>query len=263
VRNLGVDPSPTQSSWRHRDITNSVTFHATLQHDISGRDIKGRATQRRRKDRRRLRLTNAPSRVGMDALRRGRVSREQPVGAKRPCDQLAAAVGATAQQCSLRARYAERTFERTDSCVCGSRRQVLITAFAIGSHFKHCYLRRDSRRARLLSGNERASQLTKEQGRAVTLISMLATRVALLCEYSLALEGLAMAQLIVRDLPAELVLALKRRAAKRNRSAEQEHREILKARSRGRSGGRWRLCWRRFQTWGRTATFGVSKAIVD
>jgi len=38
-----------------------------------------------------------------------------------------------------------------------------------------------------------------------------------------------MAQLIVRDLPAELVQALKRRAAKRNRSAEQEHREILKA----------------------------------
>jgi plasmid stability protein len=41
--------------------------------------------------------------------------------------------------------------------------------------------------------------------------------------------GSVMAQLIVRDLPAELVLALKRRAAKRNRSAEQEHREILKA----------------------------------
>jgi plasmid stability protein len=40
---------------------------------------------------------------------------------------------------------------------------------------------------------------------------------------------LTMAQLIVRDLPADLVLALKRRAAQRNRSAEQEHREILKA----------------------------------
>jgi plasmid stability protein len=37
------------------------------------------------------------------------------------------------------------------------------------------------------------------------------------------------AQLIVRDLPADLVVALKRRAAQRNRSAEQEHREILKA----------------------------------
>jgi antitoxin FitA len=41
------------------------------------------------------------------------------------------------------------------------------------------------------------------------------------------------AQLIVRDLPAELVLALKRRAAKQNRSAEQEHREILKAALQG------------------------------
>ncbi len=42
-----------------------------------------------------------------------------------------------------------------------------------------------------------------------------------------------MAQLIVRDLPAEIVVALKRRAAKRNRSAEQEHREILKAALKG------------------------------
>lgn len=42
-----------------------------------------------------------------------------------------------------------------------------------------------------------------------------------------------MAQLIVRNLPAELVQALKRRAAKQNRSAEQEHREILKAALRG------------------------------
>jgi plasmid stability protein len=38
-----------------------------------------------------------------------------------------------------------------------------------------------------------------------------------------------MAQLIVRDLPADLVVALKQRAAKRHRSAEQEHREILQA----------------------------------
>jgi antitoxin FitA len=38
-----------------------------------------------------------------------------------------------------------------------------------------------------------------------------------------------MAQLIVRNLPADLVAALKQRAAKLNRSAEQEHREILKA----------------------------------
>jgi antitoxin FitA len=38
-----------------------------------------------------------------------------------------------------------------------------------------------------------------------------------------------MAQLIVRNLPEELVKALKQRAAKHNRSAEQEHREILRA----------------------------------
>lgn len=38
-----------------------------------------------------------------------------------------------------------------------------------------------------------------------------------------------MAQLMVRNLPEELVQALKQRAAKHNRSAEQEHREILRA----------------------------------
>jgi antitoxin FitA len=41
------------------------------------------------------------------------------------------------------------------------------------------------------------------------------------------------AQLIVRDLPEDLVKALKQRAAKRNRSTEQEHREILKSVLRG------------------------------
>lgn len=39
----------------------------------------------------------------------------------------------------------------------------------------------------------------------------------------------SMAQLIVRNLSEDLVRALKRRAAKSNRSAEQEHREILRA----------------------------------
>jgi plasmid stability protein len=34
---------------------------------------------------------------------------------------------------------------------------------------------------------------------------------------------------MVRNLPEELVKALKQRAAKNNRSAEQEHREILQA----------------------------------
>jgi plasmid stability protein len=38
---------------------------------------------------------------------------------------------------------------------------------------------------------------------------------------------------MVRNLPDELVIALKQRAAKRNRSAEQEHREILKAALQG------------------------------
>ena len=42
-----------------------------------------------------------------------------------------------------------------------------------------------------------------------------------------------MAQLIVRNLEDDLVKALKRRAAKHNRSAEQEHREILQEALRG------------------------------
>ena len=44
-----------------------------------------------------------------------------------------------------------------------------------------------------------------------------------------------MAQLVVRNLPDELVRALKQQAARRNRSAEQEHREILKAALQGRA----------------------------
>jgi len=42
-----------------------------------------------------------------------------------------------------------------------------------------------------------------------------------------------MAQLMVRNLSEDLVKALKQRAAKHNRSAEQEHREILRAALRG------------------------------
>jgi antitoxin FitA len=42
-----------------------------------------------------------------------------------------------------------------------------------------------------------------------------------------------MAQLMVRKLTDELVRALKQRAAKNNRSAEQEHREILQGALRG------------------------------
>ncbi len=42
-----------------------------------------------------------------------------------------------------------------------------------------------------------------------------------------------MAQLMVRNLAEDLVKTLKQRAAKHNRSAEQEHREILQAALRG------------------------------
>lgn len=42
-----------------------------------------------------------------------------------------------------------------------------------------------------------------------------------------------MAQLMVRNLPDAVVKALKQRAAKHNRSAEQEHREILQSVLRG------------------------------
>ena len=42
-----------------------------------------------------------------------------------------------------------------------------------------------------------------------------------------------MAQLMVRNLTDDVVKALKQRAAKHNRSAEQEHREILQAALRG------------------------------
>jgi plasmid stability protein len=42
-----------------------------------------------------------------------------------------------------------------------------------------------------------------------------------------------MAQLMVRNLPDDLVRNLKRRAARHGRSAEQEHREILRSVLRG------------------------------
>jgi plasmid stability protein len=46
-------------------------------------------------------------------------------------------------------------------------------------------------------------------------------------------EQLNMTQLVVRNLAEDLVKGLKQRAAKHNRSAEQEHREILQAALRG------------------------------
>jgi plasmid stability protein len=42
-------------------------------------------------------------------------------------------------------------------------------------------------------------------------------------------EEISMSQLLVRDLEDELVVELKRRAAENGRSAEAEHREILRA----------------------------------
>ena len=42
-----------------------------------------------------------------------------------------------------------------------------------------------------------------------------------------------MARLVLRNLPDDLVRALKQRAARHNRSAEQEHRAILDAALRG------------------------------
>ena len=48
-----------------------------------------------------------------------------------------------------------------------------------------------------------------------------------------------MAQLVVRNLSDDLVKALKQRTAKHNRSAEQEHRQILEAALRGPK--RWSL----------------------
>jgi plasmid stability protein len=47
------------------------------------------------------------------------------------------------------------------------------------------------------------------------------------------MQGGNVAQLVVRNLPDDLVKALKLRAARNNRSAEQEHREILQAVLRG------------------------------
>jgi len=55
------------------------------------------------------------------------------------------------------------------------------------------------------------------------------------------------AQLIVRDLSEDLVKALKQRAAKRNRSTEQEHREILQSVLRVPRGNTWQTFLRLFQ----------------
>lgn len=64
------------------------------------------------------------------------------------------------------------------------------------------------------------SQLLDNQGRLT--LSLLARTLSLLS------MGDAVGQLIVRDLDDELIRALKVRAAQRRRSAEAEHREILR-----------------------------------
>ena len=63
-----------------------------------------------------------------------------------------------------------------------------------------------------------------------------------------------MPQLLVRDIPRDVVEALKQRAAGNGRSAEAEHRAILeKALKAGREGFRERACQLRDQTRGRIA----------
>ncbi len=64
-----------------------------------------------------------------------------------------------------------------------------------------------------------------------------------------------MAQLLVRDVPQDVVDALKRRAAEHGRSAEAEHRRILEeALRQGRTGFWERAAALREQTRGRILT---------
>ena len=61
-----------------------------------------------------------------------------------------------------------------------------------------------------------------------------------------------MAQLLVRDVPRDVVEALKRQASSHGRSAEAEHRDILeKALRAGREAFRARAGRLREATWGR------------
>jgi plasmid stability protein len=59
------------------------------------------------------------------------------------------------------------------------------------------------------------------------------------CYHMIANEGVTMAQLLVRDVPPDVVEALKRRAAEHGRSAEAEHRLILEAALRAGRSGFW------------------------
>jgi plasmid stability protein len=67
-----------------------------------------------------------------------------------------------------------------------------------------------------------------------------------------------MPQLLVRDVPLDVVEALKRRAAERGRSAEAEHRTILEEALRAGRAGFWqRAAALRAATCGRLSVEGV------
>jgi plasmid stability protein len=67
-----------------------------------------------------------------------------------------------------------------------------------------------------------------------------------------------MPQLLVRDVPLDVVEALKRRAAERGRSAEAEHRTILEEALRAGRAGFWqRAAALRAATRGRLSVEGV------
>jgi antitoxin FitA len=70
-----------------------------------------------------------------------------------------------------------------------------------------------------------------------------------------------MAQLLVRDVPQDVVEALKRRAAEHGRSSEAEHRAILEEALRAGRAGFWeRAAKLREETRGRT--FSDSTALI-
>lgn len=69
------------------------------------------------------------------------------------------------------------------------------------------------------------------------------------------LSLLAMAQLIVRNLPPEVVRRLKRRAAEHRRSVEAEHREILIGALLGEDGGSLKEALARMPDVGRDEDF--------
>src|SRR5277367_6380092 len=73
----------------------------------------------------------------------------------------------------------------------------------------------------------------RRRGIRLAVLSMIAHPWFVVLALIASIKGGVMAQLVVRNLPEELVRALKLRAAKHNRSAEQEHREILEAALRG------------------------------